>query len=292
METINDLFGPIAANDNKRTCPECGAPVEGHVTKVYCCKACRVRAKGLRQRPSRDAVRAAKSPTKQCLDCGKDFKAINKGNEPLFCSKSCSTGYRSRAKALDDLVAAMLNGTKLTTVSYTVHKKRCVTCNAWHTNRGALCSEECIAAYNRFMAREHNIKATMHKRVDRECKECGVMFSPEYGAKIRTYCSSACSKRHSGRIAKSIRDARIKTTRREPVSHTKVFKQANWMCAVCGVDTPREMRGSNDNSAPELDHIVPLSRGGTHTYDNVQCLCRKCNGEKSDMLMDEWLASA
>jgi 5-methylcytosine-specific restriction endonuclease McrA len=29
--------------------------------------------------------------------------------------------------------------------------------------------------------------------------------------------------------------------------------------------------------APTLDHIVPLSKGGSHTYDNLQCACFRCN---------------
>lgn len=33
-------------------------------------------------------------------------------------------------------------------------------------------------------------------------------------------------------------------------------------------------------SAPQIDHIVPVSRGGTNTDDNVQLLCRKCNCKK------------
>jgi hypothetical protein len=34
------------------------------------------------------------------------------------------------------------------------------------------------------------------------------------------------------------------------------------------------------DTAPELDHIIPLASGGAHVWDNVQCTCRKCNGEK------------
>ncbi len=30
----------------------------------------------------------------------------------------------------------------------------------------------------------------------------------------------------------------------------------------------------------ELDHVVPLSRGGSHTPGNVQLLCRRCNRRK------------
>ena len=38
----------------------------------------------------------------------------------------------------------------------------------------------------------------------------------------------------------------------------------------------------------ELDHIIPLSRGGRHSVGNLQPLCRGCNGSKKDLLMVEW----
>jgi len=34
----------------------------------------------------------------------------------------------------------------------------------------------------------------------------------------------------------------------------------------------------------EFDHIIPHSQGGANTVGNVQLLCRRCNGEKSDRI--------
>ncbi|HLA29283.1 MAG TPA: HNH endonuclease [Syntrophales bacterium] len=31
---------------------------------------------------------------------------------------------------------------------------------------------------------------------------------------------------------------------------------------------------------PEVDHIIPLARGGRHDEDNFQILCKKCNLKK------------
>ena len=42
--------------------------------------------------------------------------------------------------------------------------------------------------------------------------------------------------------------------------------------------------------SPELDHIIPLSKGGAHTPENTQCVCRQCNSEKADKpLGQQWL---
>jgi 5-methylcytosine-specific restriction endonuclease McrA len=68
----------------------------------------------------------------------------------------------------------------------------------------------------------------------------------------------------------------------ENVDPFKVFARDKWHCQDCGVATPRSKRGSYDADAPELDHIKPLSKGGAHSYKNTQCLCRRCNQEKSD----------
>lgn len=39
--------------------------------------------------------------------------------------------------------------------------------------------------------------------------------------------------------------------------------------------------------AETVDHVVPRSRGGCHTWDNVVAACRRCNGGKRDRLLAE-----
>jgi 5-methylcytosine-specific restriction endonuclease McrA len=51
-------------------------------------------------------------------------------------------------------------------------------------------------------------------------------------------------------------------------------------CNVRLIDEPYQP------TSKELDHIVPLNVGGTHTIGNVRIICRKCNigrpGDGSD----------
>lgn len=49
-----------------------------------------------------------------------------------------------------------------------------------------------------------------------------------------------------------------------------------WPCFYC------------DAPSTELDHAVPVSRGGLHDKDNLLPACRSCNASKGDKLLKEW----
>lgn len=124
------------------------------------------------------------------------------------------------------------------------------------------------------------------------CGDCGIQFCPLYRA-MRMVCCPDCQEERSRehyRVQKRTRRARIKGVDYESVSPKRVFARDGWKCQACGVPTPPEKRGTYDPDAPELDHVIPLSRGGPHTYANTQCLCRACNAAKSDLVHDRGMA--
>lgn len=49
-----------------------------------------------------------------------------------------------------------------------------------------------------------------------------------------------------------------------------VFARDGWVCQYCGA------------AAENLDHVVPRSRGGAHTWENVVAACRRCNSRKEN----------
>lgn len=122
-----------------------------------------------------------------------------------------------------------------------------------------------------------------------DCRECGVthVYTPSFGEAERLYCSRACQKRSSDRVRTKIRRAITRGVHVQAVDPTSVFDRDGWQCQMCGCKTPRSKRGTYENKAPELDHIMPLSLGGEHSYRNTQCLCRGCNAIKSDVPMGQ-----
>ena len=59
-----------------------------------------------------------------------------------------------------------------------------------------------------------------------------------------------------------------------PFSRANVYARDNHRCQYCGRVFAQ--------SALNLDHVVPLSRGGGSSWDNVVCACVPCNTRKGD----------
>jgi len=60
-----------------------------------------------------------------------------------------------------------------------------------------------------------------------------------------------------------------------PLSRRAVFARDGGRCQYCG------------RTAENLDHVIPKSRGGLHSWENVVASCRGCNARKEDRLLSE-----
>lgn len=70
----------------------------------------------------------------------------------------------------------------------------------------------------------------------------------------------------------------------DPIVHFEVFERDEWMCHICKQQIDRRLRGEGVWMRATIDHIIPLSRGGPHTYENVAAAHWICNQRKGDQL--------
>lgn len=118
------------------------------------------------------------------------------------------------------------------------------------------------------------------ERIPHVCAKCGLQSMVSNKTKSK-YCIS-CYNKEWRRMNKHLRRAAKRGNSIEFITPYIVFERDEWTCKRCGISTPKDLRGTIQWNAPELDHVIPISKGGSHTMDNLQCLCRRCNNSKGD----------
>jgi 5-methylcytosine-specific restriction endonuclease McrA len=169
-----------------------------------------------------------------------------------------------------------------------------------------VCGTEC----RRKNASRHSVKSRAgrpraYKDHEHECKRCRAKFFSKDSRTI--HCSRAChhaqmrednpgkpapprpnqrkhaTKRDRWQHANYKRRALVLAGEPEEVDRLAVFERDHWTCGICSMPVMPSLKWPHRECA-SIDHIVPLSKGGSHTYTNVQCAHYGCNSAKSDRL--------
>lgn len=149
-------------------------------------------------------------------------------------------------------------------------------------------------------------RARMKGEVRSRCQECDAEFVVKPG-RTGVFCSLSCrgvagsraahlarwgvvvskippEERHASRRAKD----RLKCARRrmrlsgvvvDIVDPDVVFERDGWRCHICHKSVDRRLSG-RDRMGPTLDHLIPLSAGGEHSYANTALAHRSCNSSR------------
>ncbi|MGH3629083.1 MAG: HNH endonuclease [Sciscionella sp.] len=143
------------------------------------------------------------------------------------------------------------------------------------------CSNECQAGYKRLRRGVRDAVGTTIR-----CAWCAAQFVK--GSTNRHYCSTACAdaayrdqKGERDADKNHIRRSRCKGSASERIDRLTVYVRDKWICGLCHDKIDWRLTWPNLKSV-SLDHIVPLSAGGTHTYDNVQAAHLSCNSIAGD----------
>lgn len=70
----------------------------------------------------------------------------------------------------------------------------------------------------------------------------------------------------------------------EKIDLAALFERDGWVCHLCGESVDRNLKYPDPGSASH-DHVVPISRGGAHTWDNVKLAHLGCNISKGNKIL-------
>lgn len=215
-------------------------------------------------------------PLIACVVCNNSFTPKRKTS--TCCSQQCRDKNKYQAKKI-------------------LNTKQCISCDKDFTakqGQSKYCSSICrvkhIADKSKEQRRLFTLIAEAHIRVS-FCVVCNAFCEAPYQGKLKRYCSPNCENKNERttpryRAKRARRDAlKRKAAVVNSIDPVHILTRDNWTCYLCGVNTPSKLRGTYEANAPEVDHVVPLSKGGMHVESNLRCACRRCNSEKGDKVL-------
>ena len=146
------------------------------------------------------------------------------------------------------------------------------------------CSPECGALRHARLAREKRGAPDLTQFV---CKICGAacIEQPRKGYR-RWYCDDC--KKQVREMYDDTKRARRFGAFIAPVNRRRIFERDKWRCQICLEQVSRSANWPDPRSAT-IDHIIPLSKGGTHEPSNCQLAHAGCNSSKGAGAADDRL---
>ena len=200
------------------------------------------------------------------------------GPRATYCSQRCRD-MASYARRREAITAAKRAKTKARLADT---RKACPACGInfapTRVMRQKYCSEACSRKYRndhptRFCAvpgcdRQHAASGLCQMHWRRKARAEGREPSPKWDERRRANWAKrdALKRGAAGGVS---------------FAYSDVFERDGWVCGICREAVDVELVWPDSYSA-SLDHIVPLSKGGSHSPDNAQCAHLVCNISKGN----------
>lgn len=198
--------------------------------------------------------RAVNGKTITCsTDCGVILREINQRGKVFACEIQSfidwSVGYKTTIQSFIDWSIG---------IAINVKEVDCLQCGVSlglkrPESRTRFCSDCAVARNKQNSKQSHKIKMLTNK---------------EYRLRAN---AKAAKQRHKRRTLQLNGDI---------IDLYELAERDQWQCKLCNQVISKDAKhykGNLDLQGPSLDHIVPVSLGGTHTWDNVQLAHYYCN---------------
>lgn len=224
-----------------------------------------------------------------CRWCGAEISQTGHGRPRLYCCLECGVFARRSAK----------RAAKLADIGPRV----CKHCGAaiFENKRmdAQYCSNKCMNdAHNVRYAKSHvkekseydrryrvkNAERLSAYRIEHrdELRERSARYNAEHKAERAEYSARYRKRRPEVKRASQHR-RRVRQAmgpQHTAADELHIYALSGGMCIYCGKRTPWD-RG-------QIEHIVPLSRGGNNGIGNLAWSCPSCNSSKKALLIVEW----
>jgi hypothetical protein len=250
-------------------CQNCGAVLPSRIDgqrgrpRKYCNRSCFAIASGY--------LKYAVKP-EFCLFCGIDLNQINKPGYPKkFCSRKHNAQYRQANKPKAPKI-----------------QKSCLWCNTEFVTAFEVmkfCQGSCRVAFqNKQRADKTKAKHIANpRRFDFNCNRCGQSVISDICIR-KTYSGRFC---RNCSLVKRRERYRIKTAKRQKIvnpiriSADVLIERDGDVCHICLTQIDLSL-ARNSRFGATIDHVIPVSKGGADTLDNMKLAHWICNIKKGN----------
>lgn len=145
------------------------------------------------------------------------------------------------------------------------------------TGRSAPRRKHCSTACKKAATHDVEKRARAEAKPERACRHCGRQM-PRTMRIDAKFCSAECNSAAHQLVRKL---AKRVGSPPQPLSRALIFERDNWRCGLCGGEVNPDLRHPHPMCG-SVDHIVPVSRGGSNELDNLQLAHLRCNLRKRD----------
>lgn len=218
---------------------------------------------------------------KDIENCGYLHHAILVQSKTRFDNMGYSQALNEYISADIGKVERLINAVRQNRQAYTQYIAQL---NCLHSE---VTPRECVVLdieYDEFLEIERKLTKSMRLNMIQELNvACVVRYSSPQGRNQYSKTFHFSEKDIASTITERIRYEEYKKTeeyrRKEERSKVTqslrydIMRRDGFRCRLCG-------RSADSGVELEVDHIIPISKGGTSSMDNLQTLCRDCNRGK------------